>query len=128
MINSSPSKTVTPSNLDADSETVEAASDISSLDQRYIHIKLLLVTYLCSFSSSAADAANRSSASPPSDESDQPPHKRRKCNKDDVDAAVLLHVKNQVEERKKRQQDATEDDFFGSHVACVMKRLNNRVS
>ena len=51
--------------------------------------------------------------------------KRRKCIRDDVDAAMLLLLQGQAEKRQQRQQ-LTEDDLFGRHVACVLKRLNNR--
>ena len=55
----------------------------------------------------------------------EPAPKRRKCTRDDVDAAMLLHLQGQAE-RRKQQQELTEDDLFGRHVACVLKRLNNR--
>lgn len=60
----------------------------------------------------------------PREQIDERAPKKKKI-KDDVEEAVLEHLKERAEDRKRRQQE-TDDDYFGRHIAGVLKRLPSR--
>ena len=43
-----------------------------------------------------------------------------------MDIAILRHLQEAAERRTSRQNDQSDEDHFGRHVACVLKRLESR--
>lgn len=54
------------------------------------------------------------------------PKKRKGTGRDDFEDAVLQHFKDRAEERRQNKREETDDDYFGLHVAAVLKKLPAR--
>ena len=52
--------------------------------------------------------------------------RKRKRPNEDFDLALLRHLQGAAERRSSRQNETSDEDHFGRHVACVLKRLDSR--